>query len=120
MLIFSFVGNLPATITTRTRSPRAAGAIFASRSSVGPFSIVYSSTADQSTSFGDVAPPEYAASHFAAPRDRDTRAAIAPHASELILPSLYTPNTDTTWWEGVKSGAKVVAYTASRSHPAAR
>src|SRR5580704_18355943 len=109
MLIFSGVGNLPATITTRTRSPRAAGAIFASRSSVGPLARVYSSTADQSAWFGDVAISVYAASQLAAPSERDTRGAMASHASELIFPSLYTPSTDTTWWGGLKSGAKVVA-----------
>src|SRR5579872_830304 len=110
MLIFAGgAGNLPATITTRTRSPRAARAIFASRSSVGPLARVYSSTADQSAWFGDVGLLVYAASQLAAPRERDTRAAMAPHASELIFPSLYTPRTDTTWLRGLKSGAKVVA-----------
>ena len=65
--------------------------------------------ADQSAWFGDVALSLYAASHLAAPSERDTGAAMASHASELIFPSLYTPRTDTTWWGGLKSGANVVA-----------
>src|SRR5579872_4499296 len=88
-LLFSFAGTLPATVTTITRSPCAAGDTSASRSSVGPLERAYSSTADQS---GMSALPEdpstYPARHGAAPSQAVIRGASESQASALICPSL--------------------------------
>src|SRR5580704_15916179 len=88
-LDFSCSGTRPATVTTITRSPCAAGASSASRSSVGPFERVYSSTAVQRGPFDfAVAPSTYPAAHTEDPSHEERRGASESHASALIWPSL--------------------------------
>ncbi len=65
-----------------------------------------------------VAAEAYPAGQAPEPSADAIRGPMAPQASELIWPSLYTPKTDTVWCAGVKPGASLVSNCSVSTQPA--